>query len=39
MSYTQLEVNLRAAGAGFDKVLVLSGSGHAARRLLARPSP
>jgi len=26
MSYTQLEVNLRAAGASFDKVLVLSGS-------------
>jgi len=27
MSYTQLEVNLRAAGAGFDKVLALTGSG------------
>ena len=26
MSYSQLEVNLRAAGVGFDKVLVLAGS-------------
>ena len=26
MSYSQLEVNLRAAGAGFDKLLVLAGS-------------